>query len=860
MKFILRLTIIVILLLSGMPYQAKASVWQATGWQTKVDPWVLQTSAQGETEFLIFLAEQADVSGATNLPTRLEKGRYVLERLNEVAQRTQPGVIAALKKLGVEYRAFRVANMIWARGSQQVIRAIAARADVARLYANPQVQLDVPATPAFSIENAPAPEAIEWNITKVNAPQVWAQGFTGQGVVIAGQDTGYDWDHPALKNQYRGWDGTSEDHDYNWHDAIHHGTGICGADSPVPCDVYGHGTHTLGTMVGDDGGSNRIGMAPGAKWIGCRNMDNNGVGSPASYTECFDWFLAPYPVGGTLSQGDPAMAPDVVNNSWTCTYSEGCTSNDEILTIVNNVRAAGIVVVAAASNVGPGCSSIVDPPAMYDAAFSVGATTSSDIIASFSARGPITIDGSGRLKPDISAPGVSVRSCTPGTGYGLSQGTSMAAPHVAGLVGLLISADPGLRGQVDEIETLIEHTAVERSDLTCGGDPDGVPNNTYGWGRIDALAAYQGLPHHLSLNKTASAAAITPGEPITYTLTVTHTQGITQTTNVVLTDTIPSGTVFLDATQPYSQTADVISWNFPSLGVNESVNVTLTVGTPPTFTGTITNAIYGVRSADVSTVSGDPVVTAVVPYTLTLTKTAPDWIAPGDWLTYHLTVANPHPSASVHNLVLTDTIPANTSFVAATQPYTLSDQVITWQLPVLTAGSDWGITLTLQSPLTFTGTINNSDYGFTSDEFGPLAGLPVRTEIYGLMVGKSASAATVRPGDLLTYTLTVTNLHPSATTYHLVLSDTLPAGTQFVTATLGYTLTGNQVIWELDHLAAGSTWQVQITVQVDPDAAGYVRNVDYAVRSDEVTPPVTGSPVETLVWCRIWLPLIFTIP
>jgi uncharacterized repeat protein (TIGR01451 family) len=266
-----------------------------------------------------------------------------------------------------------------------------------------------------------------------------------------------------------------------------------------------------------------------------------------------------------------------------------------------------------------------------------------------------------------------------------------------------------------------------------------------------------------------------------------------------------------------------------------------------------------VRSEDVSTVSGDPVVTAVVPYTLTLTKTAPDWIAPGDLLAYHLTVANPHPFAPVHNLVLTDTIPANTSFVAATQPYTLSDQVITWQLPVLAAGSPWGITLTVQSPLIFTGTITNNNYGFTSDEFGPLSGPPVQTEIHGLMVGKSAAEA-VRPGDLLTYTLTVTNLHPSASTYHLVLSDTLPAGTQFVTATVGYTLSGDQVIWNLAHLAAGSTWQVQITVQVNADASGYIRNVDYAVRSDQVTPPVAGAPVATLIQREVWLPLIFVIP
>ena len=733
MKFILRLSIAAIILLNGMSHQAKASVGQTSDWQAKVDPWVLQTSAQGETEFLIFLAEQADVSGAANLPTKIEKGRYVLERLNEVAQRTQPAVIAALKKLGVEYRAFRVANMIWARGSQQVIRAIAERADVARLYANPQVKLDVPATPAVSIESdqvavSTAPQAIEWNITKVNAPQVWAEGFTGQGVVIAGADTGYEWDHPALQNHYRGWNGSTADHDYNWHDAIHSGTGTCGADLPEPCDVYGHGTHTMGTMVGDDGAGNQIGMAPGAKWIGCRNMDNSGYGTPARYLECFEFFLAPYPIGGDpLTQGDPTKAPDVVNNSWTCPSSEGC-SWATLQGAVEAVRAAGIVVVAAASNPGSGCSWIVDPPALYDAAFTVGATSSSDNIASFSGRGPITVDGSGRMKPDISAPGMNIRSSTPVHDYGISQGTSMAAPHVAGLVGLLISADPALRGQVDEIETVIERTAVERPDFTCGGDPSGVPNNTYGWGRIDALTAYHGLPHHLSINKTASAAIILPGESITYTLTITHTHVETPTVNVVLTDTIPSGTVFLDATWPYSQTANVIEWTFPSLGVNESASVTLTVGTPPTITGTISNAFYGVRSEDVSTVSGDPVVTAVVPYTLTLTKTAPGWIPPGDLLAYQLTVANPHPFAPVHNLVLSDTIPANTIFVAATQPYTLTDQVINWRLSDLAAGSSWGITLTVQSPLTFTGTITNSEYGITSDEFKVLAGPAVRTE------------------------------------------------------------------------------------------------------------------------------------
>ncbi len=152
---------------------------------------------------------------------------------------------------------------------------------------------------------------------------MWAAGYTGQGAVIGGQDTGYDWDHPALKNQYRGWNGASADHDYNWHDAIHVTGSICGANSPEPCDDDDHGTHTMGTMVGDDGLGNQIGMAPGARWIGCRNM-NDGVGTPATYTECYEWFIAPYPVGGTPDQGDPSKAPDVINNSWGCPPSEGC--------------------------------------------------------------------------------------------------------------------------------------------------------------------------------------------------------------------------------------------------------------------------------------------------------------------------------------------------------------------------------------------------------------------------------------------------------------------------------------------------------------------------------------------------------
>jgi subtilisin family serine protease len=455
----------------------------AAPWQSKVDPWVLETAAIGPTEFIVFLEVQADLRAADAMTTRDARGRFVFETLTETAARTQAPVLEQLSGMGLEHRPYWVANFIWVRGDAAAVQALAERDDVAHIYANPWVAMDL---------ETPSPAgaaAIEWNILKVNADDVWAAGVTGEGAVIAGADTGYDWDHPALKEMYRGWNGVSADHNYNWHDAIHSGGGSCGPDTNQPCDDNGHGTHTMGTMVGDDGGVNRIGMAPGARWIGCRNM-NVGNGTPTTYSECFQWFIAPTDLND--QNPNPALAPHVINNSWSCPPSEGCTDPNVLKTVVENTRAAGIVVVVSAGNSGPNCSTVNSPIAIYDAAFTVGSTTSSDLISGFSSRGPVTVDGSNRLKPDVSAPGSSVRSSLPGTGYGFLSGTSMAAPHVAGLVGLLISAVPGLAGEVDQLEAIISDTAL---DLTggqeCGGVPGNqIPNNTFGYGRIDALAAY----------------------------------------------------------------------------------------------------------------------------------------------------------------------------------------------------------------------------------------------------------------------------------------------------------------------------------------------------------------------------------
>src|SRR5262249_3914966 len=333
-------------------------------------------------------------------------------------------------------------------------------------------------------------ETIEPGVNAVRAPEVWALGFTGQGMVIGGQDTGVMWDHPALRNQYRGWDGATAtaSHDYNWHDSVHSQGGSCGFNSTTPCDDHSHGTHTMGSALGTEGAINQIGVAPGAKFIACRNMDR-GSGTPATYLECFEYFLAPYPVGGSPAQAAPSKAPDITTNSWACPPSEGCAP-DTLKSAVEAQRAAGIMTIVAAGNEGlRGCSSVINPPAFYDASYSVGAINAiTGEIANFSSRGPVMIDGSNRIKPDITAPGVNVRSALRGGGYLFLSGTSMATPHVAGAVALLWSRYSELRGRVDLTENILNESAVRVGASDCGG---GSPqNNVYGFGRLDVKAAF----------------------------------------------------------------------------------------------------------------------------------------------------------------------------------------------------------------------------------------------------------------------------------------------------------------------------------------------------------------------------------
>jgi serine protease AprX len=459
----------------------------------------------GRASVVIYLRSQADVSTAYGMQNENARGRFVYRTLKEHAARTQAPLIKLLQSRGVPYRAFWVANVIFTRGGTSLVHNLADRSDVSAIEANDASKWieDEKVAKAGMTEGGGSPDAIEPGVVKVNAPQLWAMGFTGQGIVIGNQDTGMRWTHNALKPHYRGWNGSTADHNYNWHDSIHSdidgdGTNPCGFNSQQPCDDSAHGTHTTGTTSGDDGAGNQIGVAPGAKWIGCHNMDS-GTGRPETYTECFQWFIAPTDLND--QNPNPDLRPAVMNNSWGCPASELCAPTT-LQTIVENTQAAGILVEASAGNAGPACNTVMDPPAVYDAAFSTGATTlnATNTLAGFSSRGDVTADGSHRLKPNISAPGVSVRSSTNSsdTSYAAFSGTSMAGPHVVGVVALLWSAYPSLKRDIATTKALLQSTANPNVDVVpdqvCGGTNSAtdIPNNSFGYGLVDALAAYNG--------------------------------------------------------------------------------------------------------------------------------------------------------------------------------------------------------------------------------------------------------------------------------------------------------------------------------------------------------------------------------
>lgn len=434
-----------------------------------------QPGLYGDRLFVI-LKEQADVSAARTIGDYDARREFVYRTLVNHANRSQADLRATLDHFGISYTPYYLVNAIQVDGGLLTRILLTTRGDVERSLPAPVMR---PLPENLEIQRGDsdtAPTQPEWNLKLIGADRVWNElGVRGQAVVVGQADSGVDGAHPELREQYRGRDGAN---DYNWFDPWFRTT--------QPRDLGGHGTHTLGSVLGKN-----VGVAPGAEWIGCVNLARN-LGNPPLYLDCMQFLFAPFPQNGDpLRDGDPRRGAHITNNSWGCPDVEGCDPN-ALIAAVRALRDAGVFVVASAGNDGPGCSSIKDPLALYDDVFSVGAVDRFKHVADFSSRGPVVADDSGRVKPDIAAPGVNVYSSLPGGTYGENSGTSMAGPHVVGAVALMWSANPKLIGDIARTEQILRETAQRANgsgeEIVCG-DPNATPNDFVGYGIVDAYAA-----------------------------------------------------------------------------------------------------------------------------------------------------------------------------------------------------------------------------------------------------------------------------------------------------------------------------------------------------------------------------------
>ena len=547
------------------------AVFAAPGPDAKIDSSLWNQLAAGEdtvAPFFIVFAERADLKPAHRIANRAQRGRFVVQSLMAAAQRSQNGIRGYLLGRNIAFTAFWVENKIYVPGGTlELARAVAQRPEVAAII--PEVIYGVP--PTRQTAGEAGTQSVEWNITKIKADQVWSSyGKKGDGMVVANIDTGVQYDHPALVRQYRGNNGNGTyTHTGNFSDP----TGVCGA---APCDNNGHGSHTMGTMVGETSDLvNKVGVAPAAKWIACKGCATNSCASSA-LTTCAQVLLDPNGDGSGNDQ------PDVANNSW-----GGGGGNSWYSSYVSSWRAAGIFPAFSNGNSGPNCST-AGSPGDYPESFAAGATDSNDVIASFSSRGPSAFGSI--IKPDVSAPGVSIRSSVPTNSYAFYSGTSMASPHVAGVVALLWSVAPSYRGNIGGTESILESTAVGLTTTqSCGGvSGSSVPNNTYGRGRIDALAAAQaavGTPvnNPPAVSITSPAAGSYPcGQAITFTGSASDPEQGNMSGSIVWTD---------NGAQFYTGASTTKTYACPQSG-NHNIVASITDNQGATDTDTITISIY----------------------------------------------------------------------------------------------------------------------------------------------------------------------------------------------------------------------------------------------------------------------------
>ncbi|KFM92654.1 bacillopeptidase F [Bacillus paralicheniformis] len=459
---------------------------------------VKQFKKEDQVTFLIKLKDQVDTpkvakqaeknakkKSLSAAKTEYQKRSAVVSALRVKADETQSDLKRYLKKQEKQgkvkkIRSYYIVNGMAVHATKEVMEQVAAFPEVEKVLPNETRQLIKPAKQSVKKSAAKDEKEIEWNINRVDAPKAWKLGYDGTGTVVASIDTGVQWDHPALKEKYRGYDPQhpdQPDHEFSWYDAV------SGASEPF--DDLEHGTHVTGTMVGSEpDGQNQIGVAPGAKWIAVKAFSDDG-GTDEDLLAAGEWILAPKDKDGNPH---PEMAPDVVNNSW----SGGAGIDEFYRDIVKAWRAAGIFPEFSAGNAdftNPGGPASIANPANYPEAFATGATDIDNRLADFSLQGPSPYD---ETKPEVTAPGVNIRSSVPGSGYQDGwDGTSMAGPHVAAAAALIKQADSSIT--VDGIEKILMETATPLTDSKFTESP----NNGYGHGLVNVFDAVSAVTEGL---------------------------------------------------------------------------------------------------------------------------------------------------------------------------------------------------------------------------------------------------------------------------------------------------------------------------------------------------------------------------
>ena len=445
----------------------------SSAWGGRIDPELARslTSASPADEFAVIvkLVAKADLpqlqASFTHAEEKATRHARVVRTLRGKADDSQSaikGYLLAQERQGKIKKVKRlwIINGVALTADARTIRELGGLAEVEEVI--PDRVISFPRSSATSATGS------SWNLDMVGAPILWRLGYTGQGVVVANLDSGVDLKHPALAAKWRG--GTN-----SWFDAFDAVDPV--HPSTVPYDDNGHGTHTMGVLVAGNTTDNPVGVAPGAAWIAAKIFDSQGNGAHSGIHAAFQWLLDPN------GDGNPADAPNVVNCSWS--IDTAGKYNAEFAPDVQALTAAGIAVVFAAGNSGP-LANTSESPANNPGAFSVGATDENDLVTNLSSRGPSAYDGS--IFPAVTAPGSAIRT-TDLTGlsnlntYIYADGTSLAAPHVAGAFALLLSMNPKLT--LEEVENAVKAASL---DLGSAG-----PDNVYGSGRLDIIRAAESL-------------------------------------------------------------------------------------------------------------------------------------------------------------------------------------------------------------------------------------------------------------------------------------------------------------------------------------------------------------------------------